>query len=100
MILNHCLECQAKLIGRTDKKFCSDYCRNKHNNRRYAKSYGEINHINKILKKTLMDLEGSLRQNLQTVNLQEMILMGFNCSYFTSIEKEENHNYFFKHLWI
>lgn len=95
MILNHCLECQAKLVGRTDKKFCSDYCRNKHNNRRYAKSYAEINHINKILKKNFIILKDLYDKNLQTINLKEMIIMGFNCSYFTSIEKEENHNYFF-----
>ena len=27
-----CLECGDKLVGRSDKKFCSDYCRNAHNN--------------------------------------------------------------------
>ena len=27
-----CLECNEKLIGRADKKFCNDYCRNAFNN--------------------------------------------------------------------
>ena len=28
-----CLECGEPLKGRVDKKFCSDYCRNSHNNK-------------------------------------------------------------------
>ena len=28
-----CPECGEKIIGRVDKKFCSDYCRNAFNNK-------------------------------------------------------------------
>ena len=28
-----CPECEDPIIGRTDKKFCSDGCRNSYNNR-------------------------------------------------------------------
>ena len=28
-----CLECESPLVGRVDKKFCSDYCRNSYNNK-------------------------------------------------------------------
>jgi hypothetical protein len=27
-----CLNCNEKLVGRTDKKFCSDYCRTHYHN--------------------------------------------------------------------
>ena len=27
-----CLSCEEKIVGRADKKFCSDYCRNTYNN--------------------------------------------------------------------
>lgn len=27
-----CLECGEKIVGRADKKFCNDYCRNAYNN--------------------------------------------------------------------
>ena len=28
-----CLECGEKIIGRSDKKFCNDACRNSYNNK-------------------------------------------------------------------
>ncbi len=28
-----CLECHEKIVGREDKKFCSDGCRNAYNNK-------------------------------------------------------------------
>ena len=28
MEIKKCLECDENVIGRIDKKFCSDYCRN------------------------------------------------------------------------
>lgn len=95
MEYKNCLECQHKLVGRSDKKFCSDYCRNKHNNKRYAKSFSEINHINKILKKNFIILKDIYEQKKHSVSLKELIVLGFNCSYFTSIEKEKKYNYFF-----
>ena len=31
--MKNCLECSEKIVGREDKKFCSDGCRNSYNNK-------------------------------------------------------------------
>ena len=45
-----CLECQEILYGRSDKKFCGDYCRNTYNNK-LNKSNKTIRKINKTIKR-------------------------------------------------
>ncbi|HZW63660.1 MAG TPA: hypothetical protein VFF15_08475 [Flavobacteriaceae bacterium] len=79
-----CLECGEKIIGRSDKKFCSDYCRNAYHNT-----------INKDEKNLIRNINNRLRKNwriLQTLNPQQktkttrnkLIQMGFDFNYFTS----------------
>ena len=47
----NCLECGEQLIGRVDKKFCSDYCRNTYNNKINKDSKNLIRNINNRLRK-------------------------------------------------
>lgn len=46
-----CLECGEKIVGRADKKFCNDYCRNAYNNNLHKDSKNLIRNINNKLKK-------------------------------------------------
>ena len=46
-----CLECEAKLSGRKDQKFCADYCRNTYNNRQNEDANATVRRINGILRK-------------------------------------------------
>ena len=46
-----CLECGDKLIGRADKKFCSDQCRNAYNNRNNSDANNLVRNINNTLRK-------------------------------------------------
>lgn len=46
-----CLECGNALMGRTDKKFCNDYCRNAYNNKRNKDSSNLMRNINNRLRK-------------------------------------------------
>jgi predicted nucleic acid-binding Zn ribbon protein len=48
---NTCLECGESLIGRSDKKFCSDQCRNTYNNRLRKDLNNTMRNINNILRK-------------------------------------------------
>ena len=48
-----CLECGEQIQGRSDKKFCSDYCRNSHNNKVNTESKNLIRNTNNRLKKKL-----------------------------------------------
>ncbi|ARV11711.1 hypothetical protein [Gilvibacter sp. SZ-19] len=80
-----CLECGAVLVGRSDKKFCDDGCRNNHNNR-----------INRANTKTIRNTNNSLMRNWRILNslnpkqksktsrskLQEL---GFNFNLYTRI---------------
>ena len=54
-----CLECESPLVGRVDKKFCSDYCRNAFNNNINSDKKNLIRTINNRLRrnnKILTDL--------------------------------------------
>ena len=46
-----CLECDEKIVGRIDKKYCSDYCRNTYNNKVNKDSKNLIRNINNRLRK-------------------------------------------------
>ena len=44
-----CLECNEEIIGRSDKKFCDDQCRNAYNNKKGSEKIMIVKKINKIL---------------------------------------------------
>ena len=46
-----CLECGEKIVGREDKKFCSDSCRNAYNNKINKDSTNYMRNINNKLRK-------------------------------------------------
>ena len=52
-----CPECGEKIIGRVDKKFCSDYCRNSYNNKINKDSKNLIRNINNRLRKNHFDFD-------------------------------------------
>jgi len=80
-----CLACGKPVRGRSDKKFCDDYCRNVYNNQ--AKSVGSslIRNINNTLKKNRNLLASLLTQKQATakVNRQKLAGLGFQFRYFT-----------------
>ena len=51
MKTRNCQECNLKLSGRKDQKFCSDYCRNTFNNRLNEDATNYVRRINNILRK-------------------------------------------------
>jgi len=51
MAQRKCLECGEPFYGRSDKKFCSDHCRNAHNNKVGVESKNLIRNTNNRLKK-------------------------------------------------
>jgi hypothetical protein len=57
----HCLCCNKTIKGRSDKKFCDDYCRNKFNNHLKSEAGWPIRGINSILRKNRRILEGIVK---------------------------------------
>lgn len=83
--MKHCLECGEKIIGREDKKFCSDGCRNLYNNKLNKDSNNLMRNINNKLRKNyrvLCELNQDGKTNVSKTKLQ---LNGFNFQFFTSI---------------
>jgi len=90
-----CLECGGKIVGREDKKFCSDYCRNAHNNKVNKDSKNLIRNTNNRLRKnykTLMDLNKSGKTK---VTRSKLINNNFDFNYFTSIYTTKTGNTYF-----
>lgn len=91
-----CLECGEKLVGRIDKKFCSDYCRNVYNNRIAGQSNNYIRKINRVLKKNRKILADNFQFSRKKLSRKDMLEQGFNFNYFTYsyITKEKKIYYY------
>lgn len=80
-----CPECGIEVIGRVDKKFCSDYCRNAFNNKINRDSKNLIRNINNLLRKNYRILE-KINPEQKTKTTKDFLLRkGFNFNYFTSV---------------
>lgn len=80
-----CLECGDKIIGRTDKKFCSDACRNSYNNTINKDSKNLIRNTNNRLRKNYRILESLNPEQKTKVSRGKLIEKSFDFNYFTSI---------------
>jgi len=83
MINNSCLECSEPLRGRIDKKFCSDSCRNVHNNRVNGSINNYVRNVNNVLRKNRRILESLFRLGDKQVHKGLLIEMDFDFNYFT-----------------
>ncbi len=80
-----CPECGEKIIGRADKKFCSDACRNAHNNALNKDSKNLIRNVNNRLRKNYRILETLNPEDKTKTTKDKLVSLGFNFNYFTSI---------------
>ena len=80
-----CPECGDKIVGRIDKKFCSDGCRNTYNNRKNKDSKNLIRNINNRLRKNWRILEKLNPEQKANTTRDKLISYGFDFNYFTSI---------------
>jgi len=79
-----CPECGEKIIGRADKKFCSDQCRNSYNNRLNSDTSNTVRNINNILRKNRRILQELNKQSGKTMIAKDTLLSnGFNFTYHT-----------------
>ena len=91
-----CPECGEPILGRIDKKFCSDACRNAHNNKMNADDNNFVRNVNNALRKNRRILQQHLQGEKTTVPRQRLVDKGFNFSYHTSVSTtRNNHRYVF-----
>lgn len=80
-----CPVCNDEIIGRVDKKFCSDQCRNTFNNERYSTDNVLVQKINRVLKKNYSILKTLNTSGKTKVKRSKLLQEGFDFNYFTSI---------------
>lgn len=92
----HCLDCGTPIVGRSDKKFCSDYCRNNYHNRQNKNTNNYVRKINYVLKRNRRILESFYPGETRKVHRSYLKLEGFDFNYFTSVFQNHNgHIYYF-----
>ena len=89
-----CPVCNDPIVGRTDKKYCSDHCRNANNNKQKNVSK-EFTIIYSILKKNREILEEMIGQRTKKTKKEKLLQQGFNFYYFTSISTARTGSQYF-----
>jgi len=90
-----CLECNEKVFGRVDKKFCSDYCRNAYNNKVDKESKNLIRNTNNRLRKNYKILLELNISGKTKVTRRKLFDKGFDFNFFTSIYTTKTGNMYF-----
>lgn len=80
-----CLECGEKIIGREDKKFCSDGCRNAYNNKINKDSTNFMRNINNKLRKNYRILSVLNVEGKSKTTRAKLLSKGFDFEFFTNI---------------
>ena len=73
-----CLECGDKIrYGRSDKKFCCDDCKNRHNNKMAKFSRANRRKVMSMLTRNYMILEQLLKSGIASAEITDLISEGF-----------------------
>ncbi|AYZ12344.1 hypothetical protein V2E39_04755 [Chryseobacterium arthrosphaerae] len=86
----NCLECGEKIIGRSDKKFCNDACRNAYNNKQNKDSTNLMRNINNKLRKNYRILVETNIEGKTKASRSKLESLGFDFDYFTSLKVYKN----------
>lgn len=78
-----CPECGDKIIGRSDKRYCSDACRNAHNNSLNKDGKNLVRNINNRIRKNYRILETLNAKEKTKVKKETLLKHGFNFKFFT-----------------
>ena len=93
-----CLNCDKPLKGRTDKKFCDDYCRNNYNNQLKSNTINLVRNINNALGKNRRILENLFiaGEEMAKTTRDKLLQKGFQFKYIThTYTNKKGNTYFF-----
>lgn len=91
----NCPECGDKIIGREDKKFCSDGCRNAFNNKINKDSNNFMRNINNRLRKNYRILSEINVEGKTKTTKSKLMSKGFDFEHFTNLLNTKNGNTYF-----
>lgn len=95
MIVKKCLECDSNVIGRIDKKFCSDYCRNTYNNKVNKESKNLIRNTNNRLRKNYKILTELNLSGKTKVSRRKLFDKGFDFKFITALYTTKTGNIYY-----
>ena len=85
-----CLHCGDPIYGRADKKFCSDQCRNNHNNKLNRDTNNLVRNVHNLLRKNRRILGDLYEGGNRKLHKDALFVTGFNFNFFTHlIEKDD-----------
>ncbi|HSU27848.1 MAG TPA: hypothetical protein VLJ68_05665 [Chitinophagaceae bacterium] len=92
-----CLACGKTLRGRSDKKFCDDYCRNNYNNQLKSSSNNYVRNINNALGKNRRILENIFPEGekMTKTTREKLQERGFQFKYFTHTYTNKKGNIYY-----
>ena len=89
--MNNCLECGSKILGRADKKFCNDECRNSFHNKQNKDSSNFMRVVNNKLRKNFRIIDGLIdSSNKAKTTKNHLLALGFDFTYFTHFKVYKN----------
>ena len=91
----NCLECGDTIVGREDKKFCSDGRRNAYNNKINKDSNNFMRNINNKLRKNYRILCELNTEGKSKTNRTKLLSKGFDFDYFTNILQTKTGNTYY-----
>ena len=92
-----CLVCDTPVKGRSDKKFCDDYCRAAYNNDLNSASNNYVRNVNNALGKNRRILESLFPENEHTskTHRDKLLQLGFHFKYITHTYTNPKGNVYF-----
>lgn len=94
-MMKSCLECGEKIIGREDKKFCSDGCRNAYNNKINKDTNNFMRNINNKLRKNYRILSELNPEGKSKTTRAKLLSKGFDFEFFTNILQTKTGNTYY-----
>lgn len=91
----HCLECGEKIVGREDKKFCGDGCRNAFNNKMNKDSNNYMRNTNNKLRRNYRILVELNTDGKSKTSRLKLLNKGFDFDYLTNIRTTQNGNTYY-----
>ncbi len=81
----NCIVCGDRIRGRSDKKFCNDYCKNSFNNQQKAngKNGKLVRNINSSLIRNRKILATLVVKETAKATKEKLVSMGFQFKYYT-----------------
>lgn len=90
-----CVQCGKRLSGRSDKRFCDDYCRNSYNNQNKRDDQRYILEVNSIIRRNRRILKSLCPVGKATVRKDVLDTMRYDFRYFSSIYKSSSKQVYF-----